>query len=104
MGTWASYAATQGNQRPPSSRNRLPTVAVLIPPAPPSAHQPHNVFALPVEHALLSQRHDHCGISALGVFFHPKKRTVVPRWSRRRGTTTIPGVTRTFPVANFAPL
>jgi hypothetical protein len=58
MATWASYAATQGNQRPPSSRNRLPTVAVLSSPAPPSAHQHHNAFALPVGHALLSQRHE----------------------------------------------
>src|SRR6516225_1290018 len=43
-----------------------------------------------------------------GSFFTPKKRTVVPTWSSRRGTsrrgtTTIPGVTRTLPAANFVP-
>jgi hypothetical protein len=41
--------------------------------------------------------------SVLGVIFTPKKRTVVPTWSSRRGTTTIPGVTRTLPAANFSP-
>src|SRR5215472_11670003 len=35
-----------------------------------------------------------CEGCALGAFFHPKKRTVVPAWSSRRGSTTIPGVTR----------